>query len=37
MKVVVVEAMGMPAVPVLLVVGYLDIDKLDPITLNPDS
>jgi hypothetical protein len=37
MKMVVVGAMGMLAVQVLLVVGYLDIDKLDPIILNPDS
>jgi hypothetical protein len=37
MKMFVVGAMGMPAVQVLLVVGYLDIDKLDPIILNPDS
>ena len=34
---VVVEPMGMPAVQVLLVVGYLDIGKLAPIILNPDS
>ena len=36
-KMVVVGAMGMPAVQVLLVVGYLDIGKLDTIVLNPDS
>jgi hypothetical protein len=37
MKMVVVGAIGMPAVQVLLVVGYLGIDKLDPIIVNPDS
>ena len=37
MKMVVVGAMGMLAVQVLLVVGYLDINKLDPIIVNPDS
>ena len=37
MKMVVVGAVGMLAVQVLLVVGYLDINKLDSIILNPDS
>jgi hypothetical protein len=37
MKMVVVGAMRLLAVQVLLVVGYLDINKLDPIILNPDS
>jgi hypothetical protein len=37
MKMVVVGAIGMPAVQVLLVVRYLDIDELDPVILNPDS
>ena len=37
MKMVVVGAMGMLAVQVLLVVGNLDINKLDPIILNSDS
>jgi hypothetical protein len=34
---VVVGAMGMLAVQVLLVVGYLDINKLDSTILNADS
>ncbi len=37
MKMVVVGAMGMLAVQMLLVVGYLDINKLAPIIVNPDS
>jgi hypothetical protein len=35
MKMLVVGAMGMLAMQVLLVVGYLDINKQDPIILNP--
>jgi hypothetical protein len=37
MKVRVVGGMRMLAAQVLFVVGYLDINKLDPIILNPDS
>jgi hypothetical protein len=37
MKVRVVGGMRMLAAQVLLVVGYLDINKLDLVILNPDS